>query len=92
MSAAITFNPEKSRYEQMVGGAMVIANIRKIDGVLYIDFVEAPPELRGTGAAGRFMEGLMEIVRDEGLKAKPICGYAASWLRKHEAEYAGIVK
>jgi len=84
----IVFNDAENRYEKEVGGYAVYANTRSIDGVLYIDYVFTPPELRGKGAAGDFMRDLMGIVRDENLKAKPICGYAASWLRKHADEYA----
>lgn len=83
MSDSVTFNAAKNRYEMDVNGSIVFGNVRRKDGVLYIDYVEAPPELRGTGAAGRFMEALMQIVKAENLKAKPICGYAAGWLRKH---------
>jgi len=45
--------------------------------------VEADPALRGTGAAGRFMESLATHARAEGLKLQPVCGYAVAWLRRH---------
>lgn len=45
--------------------------------------VEADPALRGTGAAGRFMESLAAHARAEKLKLQPICGYAVAWLRRH---------
>ena len=62
-------------------GGVVYARVRKNDGVLYVDYVEAPQALRGTGAAGKFMEALMSEARAENLKVVPICGYAASWMR-----------
>lgn len=86
----IEFNDTENRYEKNVDGHIVYANIRKLDGVLYIDYVYAPSELRGKGAAGDFMRDLMAVVKDEKLKAKPICGYAVSWLRRHEDEYADM--
>ena len=49
---------------------------------LFIDHVEAPPALRGTGASGRLMAALAADARDRGLKITPICGYAAAWLRR----------
>ena len=49
---------------------------------LYIDHVESPPALRGTGAAGRLMKALAQDARNRGLKITPICGYAAAWLRR----------
>jgi uncharacterized protein len=85
----ISYNESLSRYEQAVDGHMVYATVHRKGGVLYIDYVHADPALRGGGAAGRFMAGLMEIARAEGLKVDPICGYAAGWLRRH-GEYADL--
>ena len=45
--------------------------------------VEADPALRGTGAAGRFMQALATHARAEGLTLTPRCGYAAAWLKRH---------
>ena len=47
--------------------------------------VEADPALRGTGAAGQFMQALAEHARAEGLKLAPRCGYAVAWLKRHPA-------
>ncbi len=83
------YNKAESRYEKDFDGHSVYATTREVDGVLYIDYVFAPPELRGSGAAGQFMEALMAEVKNKGFKAKPICGYAVSWLRRHD-EYTPI--
>lgn len=45
--------------------------------------VEAEPALRGTGAAGSFMQALAEHARAEGLKLAPQCSYAVAWLKRH---------
>ena len=45
--------------------------------------VEADPALRGTGAAGRFMQALAEHARAQGLKLAPRCSYAVVWLKRH---------
>jgi predicted GNAT family acetyltransferase len=52
--------------------------------VLLINHVEAPPPLRGTGTAGRLMQGIAETARREGFKLVPLCGYAAAWIRRHK--------
>lgn len=87
----IEFNTAQGRYEKDVDGHTVYATIRKKDGVLFIDYVYAPPELRGKGAAGDFMADLMGLANHENLKVKPVCGYAASWLRRHEDQYNYII-
>lgn len=79
----MTYNTALNRYELHENGHIVYANCRESDGVLYIDYVEAPHELRGTGAAGRLMQGLSDIADEKDLKMIPICGYAASWLGRH---------
>ncbi len=72
-----------SRFELMEQGHTAFGNYHVDGDALYIDYVEAPPELRGTGAAGRLMEGIMAYVAENKLKAVPICGYAASWIKRH---------
>lgn len=53
--------------------------------------VEADPALRGSGAAGRFMQALAEHARAEKLTLVPHCSYAAAWLKRHP-EYADVVE
>lgn len=83
MSEPISDNRVKNRFELTVGGQTVFADYRRNGDTLLISYVEAPPSLRGSGAAGRLMEGVMEQVRAEGLKVVPVCSYAALWMRRH---------
>jgi predicted GNAT family acetyltransferase len=85
MTAEVTDNAGRSRFELKVDGQVVFAEYRRMDGRLAILHVEAPPPLRGTGAAGRLMEGIAAQARAEGAKLTPLCGYAAAWLRRHKA-------
>jgi predicted GNAT family acetyltransferase len=79
----VSDNHEKSRFELVEGGAVAFADYRRDGAVLVIRYVEAPPVLRGTGAAGRLMQGVMEIARAEDRKVLPLCGYASAWIRRH---------
>lgn len=83
MTDAITDNRDRSRFELDIDGRIVFANYRRQGSTLVIPHVEAPPPLRGTGAAGRLMRGVMETARAEGLRVLPLCGYAAAWIRRH---------
>jgi predicted GNAT family acetyltransferase len=74
-------NSSRSRFELNVDGQTVFANYRREGDVLTILWVEAPPALRGTGAAGRLMTLIGEEARRRGWKIVPVCGYAAAWLR-----------
>lgn len=55
-----------------------------------ITHVEAADELRGTGAAGRFMQQLADHARAEGLKLIPRCSYAVAWFKRH-SDYGDIL-
>ncbi len=87
MADIITDNTDKSRFELLEQGHTSYADYKIDAGVLSIRYVFAPDELRGTGAAGRLMAGITDIARERGLKIMPICGYAASWLRKHKEHH-----
>ena len=64
------------------------------DGEVWVDYarqgdtlallhVEAEPQLRGSGAAGQFMQATVDFARAEGLKLHPVCSYAVAWLKRH---------
>jgi predicted GNAT family acetyltransferase len=78
------------RFETREDGHVVYADYRQEPGRLYIDYVYAPPALRGSGASGRLMTAVATHARSEGLKITPICGYAAAWLRR-SAEFRDLV-
>jgi predicted GNAT family acetyltransferase len=83
-------NAERSRFEMDEQGQTSFARYRLDGGRLYLDYVEAPPALRGTGAAGRLMAAVAGKARAEGWRITPICGYAAAWL-KRSGEFRDLV-
>ena len=50
-------NAGAGRFELIEPGGTAFALYRREDGRLVVPYVEAPPLLRGSGAAGRLMEG-----------------------------------
>ena len=90
MTGQVQDNVERNRFELVVDGQVVFASYRRNGEALAIYHVEAPPRLRGTGAAGRLMQGVVEAARREGLKIVPYCGYAAAWIRRHR-EYSDLL-
>ena len=62
---------------------LVFADYAVRGDVRVILHVEADPALRGSGAAGVFMQALADHARENGLKLSPVCGYAVAWLRRH---------
>jgi predicted GNAT family acetyltransferase len=83
-------NTAAGRLEMTENGQIVFANYRRHGGRLIIDHVEAPPALRGAGAAGRFMEALAIHARAAGESVVPVCGYAAAWFQRN-AKYRDLI-
>ena len=80
--------PSAQRFEQGFTDAegetrAIFADYAVQGEIRVILHVEADPHLRGTGAAGRFMQALAEHARAEGLKLAPRCSYAVAWLKRH---------
>ena len=84
MSNHVTDNAAKRRFELEVDGHIAFADYHRQGSTLIIPHVEAARPLRGTGAASKLMQGVMDIARAEGLKVRPLCGYASSWMRRHK--------
>ena len=82
--SAVKDNTAKSRFEIEEDGQTAFADYRLSGDVLVIPHVEAPMALRGKGTAGRLMEGLLDIVRERGLKVVPSCPYAAVFIQRHK--------
>ncbi len=87
----MTANPviddrDHNRFELTENGFTAFAEYRRKGNVVVIPHVEAPEALRGTGAAGRLMEGVIAHARAEGFKIVPSCPYADAWFKRHPAE------
>lgn len=76
-------NQERHRFELEENGHLVFAAYRAHDGRYVLNHVEADPELRGTGAAGRLMEAIAAHARANHLKLVPRCPYAVAWFARH---------
>jgi uncharacterized protein len=83
-------NTAASRYELDIDGETVFANYRRSGDTLTILWVEAPPALRGSGAAGRLMKLLGQEAAANKWSIVPVCGYAAAWLRR-SPEFRSLV-
>ena len=66
---------------------LAYADYRRQGDRLVIPYVYAAPPLRGGGAAGRLMEGVLAVARREGRKVTPLCGYAAAYIRRHRQHH-----
>lgn len=82
--ANVVDNTAEERFELVEEGLIAYADYRRQDGRLYIDYVFSPPPLRGKGTSDRLMRGIKAAAETAGETIVPICGYAATWLRRHD--------
>ncbi len=76
-------NTEASRFELEENGRLAWAEYRIRDGRYIISHVEADLPLRGTGAAGRLMQQIVDHARTNQLVIVPRCSYARAWFERH---------
>ena len=87
----VTDNTARKRFELLEDGKLAYADYFLEDGVMILPHVETDPALRGKGAAGRLMAGLLEHARERGIKVTPVCSYAVAYLDRH-SEYQDLVE
>lgn len=85
---AIRDLPADQRFEQTVTApdgteARVWADYAVQGSTRSLLHVEADTVLRGSGAAGRFMQALADHARAEGLSLAPRCSYAVAWFKRN---------
>lgn len=80
---AASENRFEQHFEGEAGSGRVWADYDVRGGARMILHVEAEQELRGSGAAGRFMQSMAEYAREKGLRLVPRCSYAVLWHRRH---------
>jgi len=76
-------NTTRQRFELDIDGQIVFADYRRDGDIVIVPHVEAPVALRGTGASGRLMEGVLALLRARGERIVPRCSYAAAYIARH---------
>jgi predicted GNAT family acetyltransferase len=79
----VIVNKDEQRFELTENGYLAWAEYRVHDGKYQLPHVEAEPPLRGTGAAGRLMQAIVEHARATGIVIEPRCPYARAWFARH---------
>ncbi|MCB1130414.1 MAG: N-acetyltransferase [Verrucomicrobiae bacterium] len=82
-ASEVNDDPTHLRFELIEDGKVAFADYHREGEVLELTHVEADLALRGSGAAGRLMDGLLAIVRRRGWRVRPLCGYAAAYIERH---------
>ena len=81
--STVTDNTARQRFELEIDGQIVFADYRRQGDVVVVPHVEAPLALRGSGASGQLMEGMLALLRARGETIVPLCSYASDYIRRH---------
>lgn len=82
----LTFRDDtaSSRFELHRDGEPVsIANYRIHGDVVTVPHVETHPAYRGNGYADELMAGVIDSLRTNGQTIRPLCPFAAGYVREH---------
>lgn len=91
MSNNVHDNTTLHRFELDADGHIAFSEYRRGDGVLTIMHTEVPKALEGRGIGSALIRGALDSARAQGLKVKPLCPFAKSYVERHP-EYADLTQ
>ena len=91
MPDAVRDNTQRHRFELDADGHVAFSNYQRDGGTITILHTEVPAALNGKGIGSALVRGLLDRVRAEGLRVKPLCPFVAGYIAKHP-EYADLVR
>jgi uncharacterized protein len=88
----VSHNPEQSRYEAHVDGALAgIAVYQLTDKLVVFTHTEVEPAYEGQGIGSALARFALDDVRSEGArKVLPLCPFIKAWIG-HHPDYADLV-
>jgi len=75
--------PDAHRFETLVDGHVGRLDYSVRGDVMTIVHTEVDPALEGRGVAGALVRAALDHARASGLKVRPHCPYAASYMERH---------
>jgi predicted GNAT family acetyltransferase len=81
----------QQRFEVLVDGVRAELDYDQRGGILSLTHTGVPTEIGGRGVGGALVRAALEYARAKGLKVKPQCEYAASYIERHP-QYRDLLK
>lgn len=80
----------QQRFETVMDGVRAELDYEQLGDVLCLTHTGVPPEIGGRGVGGELVRTALEYARAKGLKVRPSCAYAASYIARHP-QYQDLV-
>jgi uncharacterized protein len=90
MSNAVRDNADRHRFELDADGHVAFSNYRRDGDTLTVLHTEVPAALNGRGIGSALVCGLLDLVRGQGSKVRPLCPFVAAYIARHP-EYADLL-
>jgi len=91
MSNNVRDNTKLHRFELDTDGHIAFSEYKRGEGLLTIMHTEVPKELEGRGIGSALIQGVLDTARTQGLKVKPLCPFASSYIERHP-DYADLMQ
>lgn len=86
----IRHDPDQQRFHTTVDGHEAEVSYESDDGAMAITHTLVPEAIGGRGIAGDLNRAAFEHARRQGLRVRPLCTYAAAWVKRHP-DFADLV-
>jgi len=79
----VVHNPIAGRFEATVDGKPCVCQYRIYGKVMMLTHTGVPAVLRGRGIAAALVGAALDHARAKGLKVRPDCSYAETYMQRH---------
>ena len=86
----IEHQPDRNRFATTVDGHVAELDYDREGDVLVITHTGVPAAIGGRGLAGALVQAAVDFARGAGLRVRPACSYAASWMDRHRDEVGAL--
>lgn len=86
----IRHDTDAQRFHTRVDGHEAEVEYELEGDVMLLTHTGVPQPIGGRGIAGDLVRAAFEHARREGLRVRPLCAYAAAWVKRH-GEYTDLV-
>jgi len=83
VTGTLTDNVARSRFEMLLEGGTAFIDYRRSGNTLYLDHAEVPAALGGHGVGTRMVRAALELLRERGERAVPVCSFIQAFVRRH---------
>jgi uncharacterized protein len=90
MAPAVQHDPDSAQFYAEVDGQRAVLNYQCSGGTMTILHTGVPPSIGGRGVAAQLTRAALDFARSKKWKVRPLCSYAALFMRQHP-EYADLI-